>query len=230
MVRPSPAWSFKELEQQDPSRAAMLECAPSPKAVADAITDKFCAAVITKELRIGLEEASANSNHLRAVLQFPVGATLFDWFLNARTGYRAQFRETWELGLKYNGEIIEAIRQSVLRLCARSVEACRLNASFEPLRFTTVNIDAVLQSLHAKLSKIWFCTSLIEKTGTITALPLGLTGSRILLESGETWAAPYREEADAWLDVKGAFVGDNGPYQPKDPAARAKRLQIAGDA
>ncbi len=35
---------------------------------------------------------------------------------------------------------------------------------------------------------------------------------------------------DAWLEIKGAFVGSRRCYQPKDPALRAHRLHTHGEA
>jgi hypothetical protein len=56
------------------------------------------------------------------------------------------------------------------------------------------------------------------------------TGPRIRLEGGQTWAAPAGDNVDSWLDIKGAFLGKNGPYQPKDPIERAIKLCETGRA
>jgi hypothetical protein len=45
-----------------------------------------------RNVRLGREHLDRDWNHVSAVVQFPVGTKLFDWFFNARTGYRAHFR------------------------------------------------------------------------------------------------------------------------------------------
>jgi hypothetical protein len=65
----------------------------------------------------------------------------------------------------------------------------------------------------------------------VEVLPTGVVGEpRIGLAGGDSWVAFYREDASAWLDVKGAFLGRAGPYQTKDPIARARKLQAKGEA
>jgi hypothetical protein len=92
-----------------------------------------------------------------------------------------------------------------------------------------MTINKVVRSLEPRLSKIWFCSQHLND-GQVTRLPFGLTGPRIILDEGVSWAAPYRDDSSAWLEVKGAFVSPGGLYQPKDPVRRAKRLQQSGDA
>ena len=93
----------------------------------------------------------------------------------------------------------------------------------------TATVSQLVASLEPNLSKVWFCTALIQPGGVVQ-LPPGLTGPRILLDDGISWAAPYRDDADSWLDVKGAFVSSAGLYQPKDPVLRATKLHRTGEA
>ena len=58
---------------------------------------------------------------------------------------------------------------------------------------------------------------------------LGIGGPKIRVGI-DNWEAFYREAKDAWLEVKGAFYGNAGFYQPKNPVARAKDLQKTGTA
>jgi hypothetical protein len=154
---------------------------------------------------------------------------MFDWFCNARTGHLAQFRADWETGLAYNFAIIDALRQHVRALPGSTVTGRRLSASFEDRGATTATVSQLVDLLEPRLSKVWFCTRLIQDSGLVD-LPLDLTGPRILLEEDNSWFAPYRDDFDAWLDVKGAFLGAAGAYQPKDPVDRAKKLQLTGEA
>ena len=65
--------------------------------------------------------------------------------------------------------------------------------------------------------------------GTIEDLPLGFNNEKLLLPNNVRWPALSRDDQDAWLEVKGAFVGEQ-VYQPKDPFFRAIRLHVSGEA
>jgi hypothetical protein len=64
-------------------------------------------------VRFGFDESGRNAIDLRAVVQFPIGAELFDWFFNARTGYRAQFRYGWQKGLSENAHLVTMLRTEI---------------------------------------------------------------------------------------------------------------------
>jgi hypothetical protein len=226
----TPLWQFDEIVKDDPARASALEAAPSSAALAEALTDTFSAALTSGHVRFGLEEARSNSNDVRAVLQFHVGARMFDWFFNARTGYRAQFCASWEAGLAYNFALIDALRKHVRALPYPTVTVRRLNESFEDCGAIEATVSQLVDSLEPHLSMVWVTSSLIQESGRVAGLPFGRAGPRILLEQGNTWAAIYQDDPEAWLEVKGAFLGIAGPYQSKDPIARAKNLQRTGEA
>lgn len=177
-----------------------------------------------------MQQSKSASGDLRVVLQFYVGETLSDFFFNARTGYRAQFRTDWRTGLGYNDSIIDGIRNEVVLLPSSELCARRLTPEFEDCGQLTVTWPHVLASLDRYLSKVWFCARLIGSGGHVTQLPSGVTGPCLRLDDQTTWRALSRADSDAWLDVKGAFVGPNGLYQPKDPIERAKRLHATGEA
>ena len=163
-------------------------------------------------------------------MQFSVTRDLFDEFFNARTGYRAHFRAHYECGLKFNAAIIGALRLELERKLPMVVQGRELDCTFQDCGPARISRDFLISSLVEDLSKIWFCGKLIQREGGIRDLPTGVVGPKILLSGGERWAAPNRDERDAWLDVKGAFLGAAGRYQPKDPVARAKALQTTGQA
>jgi len=224
------SWRFDQISSSDPDRASALEIAGSPSALLDAIGSALDEALTTGDVRFGREQGASRPDDCRAVVQFRVGAHLFDWFFNARTGYRAHFRGQCESGMRFNSEIIAALR---LRLDARLpdiVPGRQLNGRFEDCGQAQIPKTFVIASLTPDLSKVWFCTKLIESDGVIIDLLLGVVGPRILLDHDESWAAPYREDDGAWLDIKGAFLGKAGPYQPKNPKARAQTLQTRGEA
>jgi hypothetical protein len=105
-----------------------------------------------------------------------------------------------------------------------------LNSEFEDSGEVLITRGFVLTSLVSDLSKVWFCAKRIQPRGGIELLPTGVVIPGLLLDRDVRWAAPYREQDSPWLDMKGAFVGKSGLYQPKDPICRAKRLQATGEA
>lgn len=219
-------WDFSEIAEHDPARAAALESAPSADEIAMSIINRFGSALAGGRVRIGMEEAGHMSQDLRAVLQLEVEEEFFDQFFNARTGYRAQFKQDCQRGLAYNERIVGGMRQKLSALSPR-VLARRLSADFEDRGAIGVSREQLWVSLDPSLSKVWFCSVLVTGTGTVEQLHPGLTGPRLQLDAGKTWAAiaPSR-----WLDLKGAFVGSSGPYQPKLPEVRAKGLHESGAA
>jgi hypothetical protein len=115
------SWSFTEIAATDPSRASVLEGAPSARAILGAVVSKLVEAAKTGRLCVGAEQAAREPGDQRVVLQFHVGEKLFDQFFNARTGYRAQFRRGWQTGLSYNRELIETMRDSVVSVLPSEV-------------------------------------------------------------------------------------------------------------
>ncbi|MDP3842704.1 MAG: hypothetical protein Q8Q81_08925 [Oxalobacteraceae bacterium] len=101
---------------------------------------------------------------------------------------------------------------------------------FEDCGPLAVPRESILASLDSSLSKVWFCGRQMDGEGRVVQLAPGVIGPRLCLNDQTTWASIARNDPDAWLDVKGAFIGRNGIYQPKDPIARAKRLQASGEA
>lgn len=231
----STIWTFGEIAAHEPGRAALLESAPDPDTIRAAVVSRFEAALVGGQLRIGmeqvsLEQVSLKPSDLRVVLQFPVGEELYDQFFNANTGYRAQFRLDWQTGLAYNRSIVTEIRSKLVSFLSTKVLVRCLSSQFEDCGELTVLLEQISQSLDPDLSKVWSCGRLIVGDGTVTQLPSGATGPRLRLNEQNTWAALARDESGAWLDVKGAFLGRDGPYQPKDPRERAKKLQANGEA
>lgn len=226
----SPLWSFAEIASVEPARAAALEMAPSTQALLTSIVAKFAEAVPAGTLRVGMQQAESAPEDLRVVLQFHIGEVLSDFFFNAKTGYRAQFREDWRGGLKFNGRLIDGIRNVIGSMQNPEVCARKLTPDFEDCGQLTVSWERVLVSLDRTLSKVWFCARLMNGAGQVIRLPTGVTGPRLRLDDHISWVALSRDESDSWLDVKGAFKGPAGLYQPKNPIARAKRLHATGEA
>jgi hypothetical protein len=181
--------------------------------------------------RFGFDESGRNRIDLRAVVQFPVGEKLFDWFFNARTGYRAQFRSGCENGSAENARLVTILRGEVEGCMQGQVLARRLSSSFDDLGPMAATVQDVLVSLDPALSKLWFCEGLIGLDGGVKDLHVFRTGPKLVFDNRrEPWSSLYADESNAWVDLKGAFVGDGGIYQLKDPAIRAQGLQARGTA
>jgi hypothetical protein len=223
-------WCFTDIATREPQRISFLKGAPSWAALVEQVVRKLVNACQKGNIRLGMEQAEACPTDLRVVVQFHVGETLFDQFFNSLNGYRANFRQGWEIGLSHNEEIITALVGALAADLPSRVVARHLTARFEDCGAINVSRESIITLLEPFLSKIWFCGKLILAEGKVLPLPTGTVGPRLLLDDGTTWAAPARDESDAWLDVKGAFLGRIGLYQPKDPVVRAKRLQEAGEA
>jgi hypothetical protein len=223
-------WQFDRIAAQNSERAEALRAAPAPTEIARQVAAALKVALSKGNVRVGFEESETNAKHLRAVIQFHVGQQLFDWFFNAHTGYRAQFRIRWEDGHAYNRELVCLLRDELMNILGGQISARRLNTSFEDVGPEQALPSRILTSLQPDLSKVWFCKKLIHPDGRVSNLLVDLSGPRLVFDEYESWTALYADESDAWLDLKGAFLGDSGPYQGKDPIFRAKKLQRLGSA
>jgi hypothetical protein len=219
-------WQFDKIADQDSDRAKALQTAPSRAEISQKIVAALNVAVLGGSVHIGLDQFRQTE---RAIIQFHVGQQLYDWFLNAHTGYRAQFRISWICGQAYNAELVQMLRDELRRDLESKIEVRCLD-SFEDIGCKRVPRNRILSSLVPELSKVWICTRLIGLDGNISDLPFSLSGPRLVFNEDESWAAPYVSESAAWLDLKGAFLGVCGPFQIKDPIQRSKDLQRNGSA
>lgn len=223
-------WSFDEIAAAEPERAALLESAPSPEQIAALTVQRFEAALASGDLRIGWAESRERSPDSRVVMQFHVGATLFDQFFNARTGYRAQFRQGSEQGHTYNRGLIGAIRDLLAAQLPPKITARRVVGKFEDVGTIEMSRERVLQSLDGDLAKLWCCGRLLLGDGQVRDIIPSGSGPKLPIEEGTRWPAIVTSDADAWLDLNGAFLGLDGPYQIKPPTLRGKTLQAKGEA
>jgi hypothetical protein len=226
----SPLWSFEEIETNEPARADWLRTAPNSAQLALAVLAKFEESLASNQVRVGMEQSGSNAQDLRVTLQFHVGEELSDQFLNANSGYRAQFRRDWLRGLAYNEQLIVGIRSIIARTAPSEFSGRLLTPKFDDVVGRLTSRDEVLTSLVPELSKVWFCAKLINGKGGVLQLPSGAVGPHLRLDETTRWASISRNDADSWIDIKGAFVGAAGPYQPKSPIERAKKLQEKGEA
>jgi hypothetical protein len=223
-------WSFEEIALINRARAKALELVGPPRALVDLMTTQFETELCFRRVRFGREESGDKRGGHRAVIQFGVGSGLFDWFFNGRTGYRAHFRAQPEYGLAFNDQIIEALRGRLGRNLPYVFSVRELNSEFHDCGVAQITKHFFLTSLVPRLSKVWMCTRRMTSDGSIEELAMGFDGTRVLINGLGKWAALNREDDSAWLDVKGAFLGIEGPYQVKDPLIRAQKLSETGEA
>jgi hypothetical protein len=224
-------WDVSQIANTDPQRGAHLVQSPSASVLRTLVLEALRTALLLGTARLAAERSSANARDPRAVVQFWVGSQLFDWFFNGENGYRAQYRAGAEAGLTYNDTIIVEARRLLLDLLRPVITVRVLTAEFHDGGAESVATREWSRSLQPVLSKIWMCGTLVQTDGSQpVSLPTGMDGARINVGSTHDWASISRIDADAWLEIKGAFVGDRGCYQPKPPEERARRLHSRGEA
>jgi hypothetical protein len=223
-------WSFAEMDRQEPERAARLRNASPWSELTQSVCDAFRNALVTGHVRFGFDESSRDSSELRAVVQFPIGRDLFDYFFNGHTGYRAQFRIGRESGTGQNAALVSQLASELTRSVAGPVNARRLSHEFSDKGPLTATPDKLALSLEPHLSKVWLCDKLIGKDGGVQTLFVSRSGSELTFPDSDPWKSLYAEDADGWLDMKGAFVGHAGKYQLKSPSERAANLEKCGSA
>jgi hypothetical protein len=222
-------WSFKEIECAEPERAARLKNSLPWEGIQGAVIDRFQAELRAQRIVVGVEQCESNRAWLRTILQFNVGSELQDLFFNSTCGYRGQFRRGWHEGDACNRSLVEKLRESYAALSPATVQCRLLSPRFEDLGAMKVMRETVLSSLAPSLSKIWACGLALDGYGSVRQVPLGVTTGRLVLEDGTTWNAISQEDPDALLEVKGAFLTESGPHQPKSPEKRSKALEQTGE-
>lgn len=224
-------WTFNEFDAHDSERALRLQnCPPWPDLV-EAVRKKLGAAIETKNARFGLDESELNPGDFRGMIQFPLGVQLFDCFFNSTTGYRAQFRIGRAHGLAMNAQLISELATELGRFAETDIVIHKYANELTYKESSQGKVNRVATTLDAKLSKAWACEKRIGETGQIENLCVSHTGPKLLMPDTESWASLYPEDADGWLDVKGAFFPPTGqPYQQKSPEERAAQLEERGSA
>jgi hypothetical protein len=170
---------------------------------------------------------------------------LYDWFFNARTGYRAQFWIDPETGAAFNSSIVDALRE-VLRLrlpaaviTVRCIEVIISGFSREDRDVGAMEVtrDELAKSLSPAISKI--CIG--ERLYSVRGEPVAEIGKAVLLEAarspakldvprwaearhpkgekGEGLRAPFPDLEDSWLDLKGGFLDGEGKTSQFHPGA-----------
>lgn len=240
-------WSFERIRGCCLARAARLESANPPEALVAALCEALGSASVPETMRLAVDSKKNKFEELRSIIQFRVVPELYDWFFNARTGYRAQFWIDPETGMHFNEALIGAA-VGVLRdklpdnLRVRRIEVQDNPRSEWDAGATNISRDRFLASLVPAASKIWIGERLYDAAGG----PVELIGEETLRAADESeaklsvprWAAAGKREglyaphpaADcSWLDLKGGFLSADGtPQQLKPQEKRARDIHETG--
>jgi hypothetical protein len=233
-------WGFQEIADVCPERAARLARAEPHDALIEALAATLERA-LTADARVGFDGVGNDLSAPRVTLQFLVPTGLYDWFFNARTGYRGQYWISPENGLALNAQLLHRLRNIIENWAPRSgvegreIWVVKHGHDREDIDKGphTESRDTVLASLDPRLSKIWICERLIQRSGTPPVhMQFGFVGPKLCIPRWKERGlfAPFPEEGEAWLDIKGAYVQPNGKVeQPnKSPEERADQIHKTG--
>lgn len=242
MMEPNKSdWGFDEIALDDPSRVIALNSC----GVADALIEAICEALgaaLVRDVRIGFDGINNDLAAPRVTFQFPVSAALYDWFYNARTGYRAQFWASPEAGDAYNFRLLTHVKRVLEHwlpasgLQGRILFVEKQNGDRQDVD-TGSRIESrtnVLGSLDPSLSKIWICERLIQLDGKppLSTLALASRGRKLKIPqwTGYGLEPQNPQQNGGWLDIKGGYVRSSGKAeQPnKAPATRAYQIHCTG--
>lgn len=167
-------WSFEEICASDSDRAARLEAAALPDILVATLAVALQNAIYHGEVRYGLDSLENKFIECRAIIQFKVDPNLYDWFFNARTGYRAQFLTSPDASAAFNTKIIEVLRnvldrhlpQNVVVRRIRTVRSktgpCEESREDYDIGAKTLPRGSIVRSLDPSVSKIWIGERLME--------------------------------------------------------------------
>jgi hypothetical protein len=247
-------WSFEAIERANPQRAEALEAADPPEALIKALCQALERAIERKKIRLGLDSRHNEFVECRITVQIPVEVGFYDLFLNSRTGYRAQFWISPDAGTLFNTEVARICRDLLAqrlpeRVSVRRIVSTCLNDYREErdIGDVTTTIGFIHRSLEPAAAKIWICERLMKgKIGPSDQIWMSVfkyaeqdpklwiprwasakTPKNGMVGQG-LWA-PEPDPENAWLDLKGAFVRQDGTAsQIKSQIDRARALHKLG--
>jgi hypothetical protein len=220
-------WLLDEIRVDDFDRAARLDDPPSADHILSMLDSSLRSALIKNQARIGWEKGLLYENLPRAVIQFEIKPEHFDYFFNSRNGYRAHFWADIAKGLEFNKNVIEKVRLNIERYLPTSHLATILDKEFYTLGRQQVAKTDILASLDCELAKVWFAGKIIDN-GQVDVFPG--QPSIIFRDSRSSWQGIHVTSGETWLDIKGAFIGQDSLHQPKNPLDRAYELHLRGSA
>jgi hypothetical protein len=222
-VQPLP-WDLSALPPERAQALADENVEPLLERFQNALT----LALATENLvRYGWETAGESPYRERAVVQFQTDDAFFGYLMNGRLGYRARYLVGPIDGDALNTQLVKC---AVEALCegTGAISATSLDADFVGQGSIDVDRETFLRSLVPQLSKVWFARLVIGIDGNVVRMPIALEEPRIQVGKGEGWKVINADRGTGWLDIKGAFLNPEGPYQPKSPVKRSIGLHETG--
>src|SRR4051794_29750902 len=160
-------WSFKHIERSDRERAARLEAASPPDALVKELDVALHEAIDHNHVRIAVDSKRNSFVERRAIVQFRISRALYDWFFNARTGYRSRFWIDPRTGIALNESIVATLNHTLERRLAPTIAARRIDVFDERGSRTekdggavAIQREEMVKSLSPNASKIWICERL----------------------------------------------------------------------
>jgi hypothetical protein len=149
-------------------RCGALECAGSADDLVAAVQSALRSALAQPgAVRFGDEHADVKPNDVRVVVQFPLGAALFDCFFNGRAGYRAHFYAGHEFGQWFDRRVVESL--VLQEQLSETIEAREIGPGFSDRGPVQVAKSFLIRSLGGGVSKVWMCTRRIGHGVTLAA-------------------------------------------------------------
>jgi hypothetical protein len=241
-------WSFDEIREVCAARADRLEHAGSSDDLMAELAVAAVEGLKNDTIRFGIDSINSEFRAVRVTIQYQVSPDLFDWFFNGRTGYRAQFWVSPDVGLHFNSNALKLLLKDWGAFVDGAVSARMIRVDPEDHHEKDVGPYSIAerlmkQSLHPDFSKFWICERLIQPSGGDPKCVGGIIDAcsrpKLVIprwanatpkkgDKGEGCRAPYPEREGAWIDLKGGFVEDGELQQIKPPLERALSLNACG--
>jgi hypothetical protein len=187
--------------------------------------------------RIGFDWKGSVNSTWRTTLQFRVDESLYDWFFNAHTGYRALFLVGCETGLAFNARMITRLRAVIERqLTGPKVRGHNVRVDPDHRRDISEGtmskcLPDVLASVEPSQAKVWVCERLLPEgkvQGEAREICTVRDGCRLDVPRWIRARAPCRA-GDTWLDLKtGVLRADGKVDQRKRSDERAWGIHCGG--
>ncbi len=248
-------WSFESIRAVNDARAARLDTCGSPDELVASLEDDLDRALDQDDVRTAVDSKDNAFIERRAIVQFQVSPELYDWFFNARTGYRARFWIGPEVGIAFNKQIAQVLGEVSDRRLPATVPVRKIEVNIESCSRQETDVgameiprDELLASLAPDASKIWIGERLysreggaVTEIGFATLLDAEQSPAKLCVprwaetinpksgEKGEGLRAPYPTPENSWLDLKGGFLDTEGkPGQIKPQDQRANQIHECG--
>jgi hypothetical protein len=194
------------------------------------------------------EAHSAGPGHQRSMVQFPVFCEVYDRFFNGRSGYRAAYYVSENLGDQFNREVCVVVSNAVRtgphqsQLIVRKIElSCRDHRIDTDVGSEIVDFHHFVHSLDSDLSRMWICERRSNQSEGFCRVLINDLAKRA--DHDKSWLdvprwtqsesgrrALFADKDASWLEIKGGFYDANlqGSLSTVEPSTRSKWLHERG--